>query len=47
MALIPYIYSLLNTAAEQGTLMKPLAGLYPDDEQTYAIWDQYCLAPHY
>ncbi len=45
MALIPYIYSLLNTAAEQGTLMKPLAGLYPDDEQTYAIWDQYLFGP--
>ena len=45
MALIPYIYSLLNTAAEQGTLMKPLGGVYPDDEQTYDIWDQYLFGP--
>ena len=38
---MPYIHSLLNTAATTGTLMKPLAACYPSDANTYAIWDQY------
>ena len=41
MELIPYIYSHLNTAAENGTLMKPLAMMYPEDSRTYPIWDEY------
>jgi len=41
MELLPYIYSQLNTAASTGTLMKPLAGRYPDDPETYDIWDEY------
>ena len=45
MQLMPYIHSLLNTAANTGTLMKPLAGLYPEDAQTYDIWDQYFFGP--
>ena len=45
MALMPYIHSLLNTAHQTGTLMKPLAGLYPTDKNTYEIWDQYMFGP--
>lgn len=41
MELLPYIYSLANTSAENGVLMKPLAYLYPFDEKTYSIWDEY------
>ena len=41
MELIPYVYSNLNTSSENGTLMKPLAMMYPDDSKTYAVWDEY------
>jgi alpha-glucosidase (family GH31 glycosyl hydrolase) len=41
MTLLPYSYSAANTSAENGVLMKPMAYVYPSDEKTYAIWDQY------
>lgn len=41
MTLIPYIYSHLNTAYKNGTLMKPLAMMFPNDKNTYHIWDEY------
>ena len=41
MQLLPYIYSCANTAEEYGVLMKPLAYMYPDDENTFQIWDEF------
>jgi hypothetical protein len=41
MKLIPYIYSLANTSADMGVLMKPLEYMYPDDANTYTIGDEY------
>lgn len=43
MELAPYVYSQLNTSAENGVLMKPLAYEYPDDPNTSDIWDEYCF----
>jgi alpha-glucosidase (family GH31 glycosyl hydrolase) len=37
----PFIYSSVNTSYKNGTAMKPLAYLYPTDENTYAVWDEY------
>jgi len=41
MEMLPYIYSCVNTSYENGVVMKPLAYLYPADENTYHIWDEY------
>jgi len=41
MELAPYICSQLNTASTNGVLMKPLAYEYPDDPNTYDIWNEY------
>ena len=41
MELIPYIYSHLNSADENGVLMKPLSMEFIDDENTHSIWDEY------
>ncbi|TKG96613.1 glycoside hydrolase family 31 protein [Puteibacter caeruleilacunae] len=41
MQMMPYIYSYLNNAHKNGALMKPLAMVYPKDEQTYSIWSEY------
>ncbi len=41
MQLLPYIYSCANTSYKNGVLMKPLAYSYPNDDQTYTIWDEY------
>lgn len=38
---LPHIFSQLNTADVYGPLMKPLAMIYPNDKNTYPIWDQY------
>ena len=43
MELAPYVFSQLNTSAENGVLMKPLAYEYPNDPSTYDIWDEYCF----
>lgn len=41
MLLLPYAYSLANTSAQYGVLMKPMAYAYPFDENIYKMWDQY------
>lgn len=41
MELLPYIYSIANTSYINGVMMKPLAYLYPDDQNTYQIWDEF------
>lgn len=41
MDLLPYGYSMANTSADNGVLMKPLAYMYPSDTTTYSIWDEY------
>ena len=41
MNLLPYIYSLTNSSAQNGVLMKPMAYMYPFDDNTHEIWDQY------
>ncbi|HOV24179.1 MAG TPA: glycoside hydrolase family 31 protein [Candidatus Marinimicrobia bacterium] len=41
MEMLPYIYSCANTSYKNGVLMKPLAYMYPDDENTYTIWDEF------
>lgn len=43
MRFIPYLYSLANSAADNGVLMKPLAYQHLGDEKTYDIWDQFYL----
>jgi alpha-glucosidase (family GH31 glycosyl hydrolase) len=44
MALLPTIYSRVNTSHENGVVMKPLAYAFPKDESTYEIWDEYIFA---
>jgi alpha-glucosidase (family GH31 glycosyl hydrolase) len=41
MELLPYIYSCVNTSYKNGVVMKPLAYVYPGDENTFSIWDEY------
>jgi hypothetical protein len=41
MSLVPYVYSLANTSADNGVAMRPLPYLFPDDANTYAIGDEY------
>lgn len=43
MRLLPYLYSLANTSAENGVLMQPIAYRHLDDPQTYSIWNQFYL----
>jgi hypothetical protein len=43
MSLIPYLYSLANTSADNGVLMRPLAYMYPDDVNTYSIGNEFIL----
>jgi alpha-glucosidase (family GH31 glycosyl hydrolase) len=45
MELLPYLYSLANTSADNGVLMKPLAYVWPKDEDAHGIWDEYLLGP--
>jgi Alpha-glucosidases, family 31 of glycosyl hydrolases len=44
-ALLPYIYSIINTSADNGVTMKPLVGEYPDDANMYAITNEYLFGP--
>jgi alpha-glucosidase (family GH31 glycosyl hydrolase) len=37
----PFIYSLVNTSYKTGVLMKPLAYVFPEDTNTYNIWNEY------
>lgn len=41
MEILPYVYSMLNSAAESGPLMKPMAMVYPSDKRYVDCWDQY------
>jgi alpha-glucosidase (family GH31 glycosyl hydrolase) len=41
MKLLPYIYSSANTSGQYGVMMKPLAYMYPNDKNTYQIWDEF------
>lgn len=41
MNLLPYLYSLANTSADNGTIMQPMAYRHLDDANTYDIWDQF------
>ena len=41
MEMLPYAYSLANTSDKNGVMMKPLTYLYPSDEKTYGIWDEF------
>jgi alpha-glucosidase (family GH31 glycosyl hydrolase) len=41
MQLLPYIYSSANTSYKNGVMMKPLAYAYPEDENTFSIWDEF------
>ncbi|MBU0472974.1 MAG: hypothetical protein KKF62_02290 [Bacteroidetes bacterium] len=41
MKMLPYSYSLANTSYKNGVIMKPLTYMYPTDEKTYNIWDEY------
>ena len=43
--LLPYIYSIINTSADNGVTMKPLVGEYPDDAKTYPLTDEYLFGP--
>jgi alpha-glucosidase (family GH31 glycosyl hydrolase) len=43
MELQPFIFSLANTSYKNGVLMKPLAYVFPNDKNTYGIWDEYLL----
>jgi alpha-glucosidase (family GH31 glycosyl hydrolase) len=45
MRLLPYIFSLTQTSARTGVLMKPLAYVWPQDPRTYAVADEYLLGP--
>jgi len=38
---MPHIFSQLNTSHKYGPLMKPLAMVYPEDVNTYSMWDEY------
>ena len=41
MEMLPYIYSAANTSYKNGVLMKPLSYEYPQDGNTYKIWNEY------
>ena len=41
MNMLPYIYSAANTSYKNGVMMKPLSYEYPDNKNTYDIWDEY------
>ena len=43
--LLPYIYSIINTSADNGATMMPLVGAYPSDSKTYALTDEYLFGP--
>lgn len=43
MELQPFIYSLANTSYKNGAVMKPLASVYPENEKTYELWNEYLV----
>lgn len=40
---LPYLYSLANTSAENGSIMQPLAYKHLNDPKTYSIWNQFYI----
>ena len=34
-----------NTSYRTGVLMRPMAYMYPEDENTHALWDQFLFGP--
>lgn len=45
MRMLPYVYSIANTADKLGVMMQPMAYRYPEDENTYDLWSQYLFGP--
>jgi len=45
MQLLPYLYSIARSSARHGVMMKPLAYVWPKDELTYGIGDEYLFGP--
>jgi len=45
MLILPYVFSLAQTSARTGVLMKPLAYVWPGDPATYSIADEYMFGP--
>ncbi|SMF58611.1 Alpha-glucosidase, glycosyl hydrolase family GH31 [Alteromonadaceae bacterium Bs31] len=43
MLMLPYLYSLALTSAQNGTLMQPMAYRHFNDKNTFDIWDQFYL----
>lgn len=41
MQMLPYIFSMLNSADINGPLMKPMSMVYPSDKRFANCWDQY------
>lgn len=41
MEMLPYIYSYANTSYKNGVFMKPLEYAYPEDRNTYELWNEY------
>ena len=41
MEMEPFIYSLVNTSYKNGVLMKPMAYVFPEDKNTYDIWNEF------
>ncbi len=41
MQMLPYIYSASNISYKNGVMMKPLAFEYPNDKNTFDIWNEY------
>lgn len=41
MQMLPYIFSMLNSADVNGPLMKPMSMVYPNDKRFANNWDQY------
>ena len=45
MSLVPYTYSIINSATDQGVTMRPLPYMYPSDPNTYTINDEWLFGP--
>lgn len=43
MRLLPTLYSLANTSARHGVMMQPMQYAFPDDRNTWDLWDQHLL----
>ncbi len=41
MQILPYVYSYANTSHKNGVMMKPLAYAFPEDENTFNVWNEY------